>query len=171
MFENMRLEALRVDDHQAVASLIGSKQYEYEQQGLDKKSARKKATNDVGELFEPPVTGAEVESKVGQLRAQLKAGRQPDNGDQQPMTVIYRIWIEQNDFVIHDKQLAHFTGKTEGCFHYARKILAEEGFVLENVGTGWNVVSRPKAEKVYSEKEVRVMMSELTEQLMSKYGK
>ncbi len=170
MLENMRLEALKVEDHQAVASLIGSKQSEYEQAGLDRSTARKKAANDVGKLFEPPVTGAEVESKVGQLRAQLKAEKQSDNGDQ-PMTVIYRMWVEQNDFIIHDKQLAHFTGKTEQCFQYARKVLSEAGYVLENVGTGWNVVSRPKTEKTYSEKEVRAMMSQLTEQLMSRFGK
>lgn len=57
-------------------------------------------------------------------------------------------WLKNNDVLPKAEALAHFTGLTPSGFNRARReICAELGFVLEDRGTHWCVVTRPKSAK------------------------
>lgn len=170
MLSSSNFELMTDDDVRALASLVSTEQAKYQKRGFEAGAARHKAANDAGALFDPPVTGREVSSKIGKFAAQVKPEKLEQTGEQ-PLTIIYRQWAEQNDVIASDKQLAHFLKCTPGALYYARTKLIEEGYVIERNNGDWAVVSRPSTKKVYSEAEVRKMMSQLTEQLMSQFGK
>lgn len=170
MLSSSNFEAMTDEDCRALFSIVSGKQAEYQKRNFSPSAARHKAANDAGALFDPPVTGAEVLSKLGKFGAQTKP-EQFEESNNQPLTVLYRRWVQQNDEIASDKQLAHFVQCTSAAIYYARTKLAEEGYVIERNNGGWLVKTRPNTEKVYSEAEVRVMMSQLTEQFMSRFGK
>jgi len=170
MLNQGNFELMTDDDCRALASLVGKEQGVYQKRGFSPSAARHEAANAAGALFNPPVTGAEILSRLAKFGAQTKPEK-AEEGDDQSFTVLYRQWAEQNDEIASDKQLAHFAQCTAGAFYYARKKLGEEGYVIERNNGGWLVITRPSTKKAYTEAEVRAMISKLTEQLMSQFGK
>lgn len=172
-----------------VQSLVSTLQADYFKQGNDPRKSRKMAADQVGATYTPPLSAEELESSIARARSRLFSKKRLDGVEKFRNTIkqisanqadgqtssgtmrkTYKVWCEQNNHVAPDAELSHFTGMNTATFHYARKVLIDEGFVFEKNGNGWNVtapVKPVKVEKIYTEKQVR----DIVEELLGKFGR
>lgn len=158
-----------------IRSLVSKRQWENVRVGLDMKTARRLAADDIGSMLKPPMDGKELERWMGREQQklkresiarvmeaipapvvtvtpvdakELKAVKERANG--KVFSAIYREWLVNNDTVTDDKQVAHFAGVNDNSPSYVRGVLKSEGWTFEPLPkhTGWKVTHRPAGANV-----------------------
>ena len=107
------------------------------------------------------MTGKELMTTIAKSNHELNT---VEKSDETPTSGagMYRAWVEDNDHVPSDLELAHFTGNSTATYARARHgMINERGYAFQRdeLGIGWTVISRPQAikkneQRMYSKQEL-----------------
>jgi len=133
----------------------------HEREGMNRSDAHKLSADEVGLDMTPPIEGDELLSAIGYALHDLHEPIQPQRQiNERGALGMYIEWCSNYHFVPSDVCLSHFTSFTAAAYQYARNKMVVDGWQFEKCENGWNIISAPESEKVYTEADLQRAIAE-----------
>lgn len=167
----MNEELFSKEQHTELMSKIGKLQNDHIRNGIDHKTSREMASNEVAK--ELNITGKQLESKLAKTRCKFydvrRVAAQKKNGRPKYKVIDkYRFWCEHHSHIMSDAEIAYWFGCSKSGPNNARISLKTEGFAFESTEYGFNIIAKPerkKDKKVYSENDIIKIVADVISKL------